>query len=110
MTRSSLVWFATSTVAAVGTFYGVRAVLPPPETTVLPAAVALDKKPVSPIQPVSDKPEDPLLKRLRFLDSLGASDSSELRQMFQSTVTGRQEKRAVAQRWAKRIPPGCWVF
>ena len=110
MTRPFLVWFATSTVAAVGMFYGVRGVLPPPAASVLPPVLAVEKKPAVPAQSVSDKPEDPLLKRLRFLDSLGASDSSGLRQMFQGAGTGRQEKRAVAQRWAETDPAGMLGF
>ncbi len=106
MARSSLVWFVTSSIAAAGAFFGVRAAFPPPVIAVLPPASTVEKKLAASAQPVSDQPEDPLLKRLRFLDSLGASDSSDLRQMFQGAGTGRQEKRAVAQRWAETDPAG----
>jgi hypothetical protein len=70
----------------------------------------VETKQASLASPESGQPEDPLLKRLRFLDDLAAADSSGLRQMFQGTGLGRQEKRVVVQRWAETDPAGLLGF
>lgn len=110
MNRSSFFWFITSTVAAAGTFFAVRAAFPLPAAVVLPKAPPIEQKPTDTAQTVPGPPENLLLKRLRFLDSLGPADSARLRQMFQGTGTSRQEKRAVAQRWAETNPAGLLGF
>ncbi len=110
MTRSALIWPITAAVAAAGAFYGVRTVFPPPQPTEVRVTDSVETKQASLASPESGQPEDPLLKRLRFLDDLAAADSSGLRQMFQGPGTGRQEKRVVAQRWAERDPAGLLGF
>jgi len=110
MNRSSFIWSATSAIAAAGAFYAVRAVFPLPAAAVLPEVPHFAKKPTDATPTVPGPPEDLLLKRLRFLDSVGAADSAGLRQMFLGTGTSRQEKRAVAQRWAETDPAGLLGF
>ncbi len=110
MNRPSFTWFITSTVAAAGAFYAVRTAFPLPAAVVLPKAPPIEQKPTDTAQTVPGPPENLLLKRLRFLDALGAADSNSLRQMFLGTGTSRQEKRAVAQRWAETNPAGLLGF
>jgi hypothetical protein len=110
MTRYALIRPITAAVAAAGAFYGVRTVFPPPQPTVVRVTDSVETKQASLASPEPGQPEDPLLKRLRFLDDLAAADSSGLRQMFQGTGLGRQEKRVVAQRWAETVPAGLLGF
>ena len=110
MNRSSFLWFATSTVAAAGAFYAVRAAFPLPPAAVVTEVPQLAKNSSDTTHTVPGQPEDRLLKRLRFLDSLGAANSAGLQQIFRGTGTSRQEKRAVAQRWAETDPAGLLGF
>ena len=110
MTLSALVWPTTATVVAAAAFYGVRMAHSLPQPTVLPVPDSVETKQSTLASPGSGQPEDPLLKRLRFLDDLASADSSGLRQMFQGTETSRQEKRVVAQRWAETDPAGLLGF
>ncbi|MES2469257.1 MAG: hypothetical protein V4675_18265 [Verrucomicrobiota bacterium] len=110
MTRSPLIWPITAAVAAAGVFYGVRMALPSPQPKAFPVTDLVQTKQAPLASPGSGQSEDPLLKRLRFLDELASADSSGLRQMFQGTGAGRQEKRVVAQRWAETDPAGLLGF
>ena len=110
MTRSSLIWPITAAVAATGAFYAVRTVFPSPQPKAFAVTDSVQTKQAPLASPGSGQSEDPLLKRLRFLDELASADSSGLRQMFQGTGAGRQEKRVVAQRWAETDPAGLLGF
>jgi len=50
--------------------------------------------------------DDPLLRRLRFLELVARAHPSELRRLFLSPRTTQREKRAIAQRWAEVDAPG----
>ena len=54
--------------------------------------------------------DDPLVRRLRFLELIDKADPSELRRMFQSDQATRREKRSIAQRWAEADAPGLFEF
>jgi hypothetical protein len=110
MNRSSLFWFAVSAVASAGSFYGVWTMFPPPAADTPTATLPPQGKMAAQLQPAPTGSEDPLLKRLRFLDRLSLADSSGLRQIFQDAGIGRQEKRAAAQRWAETDPAGLLGF
>ena len=110
MTHSVLVWPITAAIAAAGAFFGVRTVFPPPQPSEVRVTDSVETKQASLASPESGQPEDPLLKRLRFLEDLASADSSALRQIFEGTDIGRQEKRVVAQRWAETDPAGLLGF